>query len=373
MRVVHLAVAGDIGGAERLLVDLAQQEDLTGASHHVLLLTPNPRLRDYFAAQGVSLTYRAAREHPLTFLRQSLLERDARWVADQCRTAGADLLHLHTLGSHVLGVRAARLAKIPTVRTEHHFAYYTDWSARPFARWALLRTNRIVAISEFIAQRVLGMFPWAAPRMVTVRNGVNATRFVPSRNAVAGERHGPLRALIACRLEPWKGVDLAVRAMAQLEARRPGAMRLTIAGEGSQRPSLETLVRQLGLARAIDFVGRRQDMPATFAECELSVSASEEEPLGLSVLESMACARPVVAFREGGIPELLRDGDTGFFATAHSASALADALERAIDARDELVAMGRRARAFVEREGNLEAMCEGYREVYREVRGLPPL
>jgi glycosyltransferase involved in cell wall biosynthesis len=272
----------------------------------------------------------------------------------------ADVAHMHTLGSHVLGVRAAMRAKVRTLRTEHHYAHYRDPSASAFTRWALRRTESVVAISTFVRRELLSEAPDVAPRLRVVRNGVDADAF--SFASGPAEPKGPVGFAMACRLEAWKGVDLAIAALREV----PNAT-LTVAGEGSQRASLEALAAKHGLRERVTFLGRSEDVAAVFAAAECTINASEKEPLGLSVLESLAVGRPVVAFAEGGIPEIVTDGETGFLAAPRSVSALASAMRRAVDARGALPAMGAGGRAFVERECTVARMCAGYKLAYAEL------
>lgn len=356
-----MVVAGDIGGAERLLVDLATRGPATGAEHTVALFTPNPKLRAYFERHGLELLDRGpVRENPLAYLWRSLGPRDAAWLAEAMRRRGTHIAHMHTLGSHVLGVRAARRAGVRTLRTEHHYVHYDDPSAAVFTRWAVQRTQSIVAISEFVRAQLAEKVPSATPRVRVVRNGVDASAFAAAPHP--GATSGPLRIAMACRLEAWKGVDLAVSALGEA----PDAT-LTVAGEGTERPRLERLARERGVGDRVRFLGRSEDVRQVFADAECTVNASEQEPLGLSVLESLAVGRPVVAFAEGGIPEIVEDGVTGFLASPRSAAALAGAIRRAGAARGRLAAMGAAGRAFVDAGCTVERMCAGYAAAYAEL------
>ncbi len=356
-----MVVAGDIGGAERLLVDLATRGRETGAEHAVALFTPNPNLRAYFEGHGLELVDRGpVRENPLAYLWRSLGPRDVAWLAEAMRRRGTHIAHMHTLGSHVLGVRAARRAGARTLRTEHHYVHYEDPSAAAFTRWAVHRTESVVAISDFVRRKLAEEAPSATARVRVVRNGVDtgAFAFAPS----GASPSGPLRVAMACRLEAWKGVHLAIGALAEV----PDAT-LTVAGEGSQREALERLARERGVGDRVHFLGRSEDVRRVFADAECTVNASEQEPLGLSVLESLSVGRPVVAFAEGGIPEVVDDGVTGFLATPRSEGALARALRHAADARSRLPAMGAAGRAFVDADCSVERMCAGYAAAYAEL------
>ena len=110
-RVLHVVVAGDIGGAERLLVDLASRPSQSGVEHSVALMTPNPKLREYLTKSGLRVIDRGpVRENPIAYLWRSLGPRDTAWLAEVIAREGARIAHLHTFQSHVVGTRAARHA-----------------------------------------------------------------------------------------------------------------------------------------------------------------------------------------------------------------------------------------------------------------------
>src|SRR5690242_13843003 len=106
--VVHVVVAGEIGGAERMLVDLAAPEAAT-RPHAVALFTPNDRLRGLFRDAGLTIEDRGpVREGPLPFLASTLGRSDVAWLEGVLARRGARIVHLHTFASQVLGTRAAK-------------------------------------------------------------------------------------------------------------------------------------------------------------------------------------------------------------------------------------------------------------------------
>jgi glycosyltransferase involved in cell wall biosynthesis len=356
-----VVVAGDIGGAERLLVDLATRPKETGAEHAVAIMTPNRKLYAMFERAGLRLFDRGSvRENPLAYLWRSLGPADVAWLTGVMREAHATIAHLHTLGSHVVGTRAARRAGIPILRTEHHIQYFLDPSSAPFTRWSLARADVAVAISRYVAEEIARIAPRQAKKLRVVRNGVDATYFHPRAPSSDGSR--PFTFAIACRLEPWKGVVLVLEALA-----RATELRLEVIGDGSHRAHLEHRARELGVASRARFLGFQSDPRNAVASADAVVSASKDEPLGLSVLEALAMARPVVAFASGGIPEIVQDGETGWLAKERSAEALAQAMREAATDRERARAFGEAGRAFVEKECRVEAMCAGYRAVYEEL------
>lgn len=359
IRVVHVVVAGDIGGAERLLVDLASRPSETGASHAVALLTPNPNLKAMFEAAGLSVYDGGPiRENPVAYLARSFGFRAVAWVASVIEREQAQVAHLHTFGSHVVGTRAALRAGVRILRTEHHVQYFVDPSTSPFTRWSLRRAHGSVAISRYVSDFVAKTMPGVAAKMRVIRNGVDTARFVPL--SPPSER-APFTFAVVSRLERWKRID---RILSSLEA--VPAARLLVVGDGSERPALERLAAQLGISARVAFRGYEKDPRSALGEAHVCVNASDDEPLGLAVLEAMASARPVIAFAGGAMPELIADG-RGWLVGERTTEALARAMRDAASHRARAARMGLAARAFVEAECRVEQMCRSYGAIYRDL------
>jgi glycosyltransferase involved in cell wall biosynthesis len=352
---MHVVVGGDIGGAERVVADLATRSEQTGAEHQVALITPNRALASYFAKAGVRVHDRGpARENPLTYLYRSLGPADVAWLSERLAGDAIDVVHTHTFGSHVLGTRAARRTRRPQLRTEHHVMHYFDTSSSPFTRWAAARTDRFVAVSEYVKRVLAKAAPRVTDRMTVVRNGVDTAYFSPRERG-----DGDFCLGLVCRLTGWKRVHLAIEAAAL------SGVELVIIGDGEERKRLEALARARG-AR-VRFVGFQIDPRAFVATCDAILSTAESEPLGLSVLEALAMGRPVIAFATGGIPEIVEDEVTGMLVREATAAALARVIDRARRDRSSLVRMGASARRFVVEHCSIDRMCQGYAAAYEAV------
>ena len=354
-----MVVAGDIGGAERLLVDLASRPAETGAEHTVALLTPNEKLKAMFERAGLSV-HDGGRisENPIAYLARSLGRRAVSWIESVLRRERAQVAHLHTLGSHVVGTRAAMRAGARIVRTEHHVQYFIDRSSAPFTRWSLRRVHRAVAISRYVSDFVAKTIPEAAAKLRVIRNGVDSRHF-SAQPPLRGD--APFTFAVVSRLERWKRVDRVLEALVTV----PDA-RLTVVGEGSERSALERLAAQLGVAERVAFRGYESDPRSSIAAANACVNASDDEPLGLSVLEAMASARPVIAYAGGAMPELLAP-ERGWLVTDRTVDGLARAMRGASSDRARVEQMGLAARAFVEAECSIERMCEEYGAIYEEL------
>jgi glycosyltransferase involved in cell wall biosynthesis len=154
----------------------------------------------------------------------------------------------------------------------------------------------------------------------------------------------------AGRLVRQKGVDILLAAMALLAGRFP-SLRLSIAGEGDERPALEAEAARLGLAGRIDFVGRlAHDAIYPFlARADLVVVPSRIEPFGLVALEAAQVGRAVVASAVDGLPEVIAHGESGLLVAPEDPPALADAIAVLLDdpARARPLGAAARQRAAV--------------------------
>ena len=359
LKVVHVIVAGQIGGAERFLVNLASRPDASGADHCLALMTPNPNLRAFFLDAGVRVCDRGpVQENPLAYLWRSFGPSDITWLGRVLQEEKADLLHAHTFGSHILAVRSGLRHGLPVIRTEHGVRHYRDPSCALFRHWALRNTTRIVAVSSFVARTIGKIAPDARSKTTVVLNGIDVARFQPTPPPA----RGPFTVVTVCRLEPVKRIALAIEAVAQVPE-----VRFDIVGDGVERPKLEGLVRARGIASRVRFLGHQSDPRPAIAAGHAFINSTREEGLPLAVLEAAAMQRPAIGFASGGVPEIVQDGHTGWLAKEDTVASLAAALKEAAADPSQVEQFGRNARHLAEAKFGLDSMCEGYGAVYRDV------
>ena len=364
MKIGHVVVAGEIGGAERMLVTLAKSAE-TAAEHEIFLLTPSRPLYQIFRDADLCVHDRGTvKENPVAFVWRQLGPLDTAWLTRELQHAKVDVVHVHTLGSQVLGTRAARACDLPVVRTEHSTRVLDDPTAWPFARWSLARAAASVAVSAHVGERVRKKAPWAAKKVSVIPNGVDTDKFVLAPPLPAGK---PLTLLFLGRLEPRKGADLALKALARV----PG-VRLLLCGDGEERADIARLVSDLGLDARVELRGHVDDPAKVIPEAHAILASSRAEGLGIAFLEAMAMGRPVVGLATGGIREIT-DPDTSLVGAPSREvdAARVDQLAAHIrDAKENLATLpelGGRARAKVLASYSRASMAAGYAEIYRNV------
>lgn len=362
--IVHVVAAGEVGGAERMLVRLANPPppDAGGGPrrpHLVVLWTDDRALGALFAEAGIAVATPPAGSGPrLTARLRATGGPDVRWLAAYLARVGAGAIHLHTFASHVLGTRAGLRAGVPVVRTEHSRRVYDNWLCRPFSSWSLRRAAHVVTVSEQLRRVIAQRFPALRAPVTVIGNGVRLPPWLPVPPVSAGA--GWLRLSLVARLEPRKAVDLALRAVARV----PHTC-LDIVGDGPLRADLERLSSALGLGQRVRFWGYRSDPDSVVRATDIALCSSRTEGMPLGLLEAMALGRPVVAVPVGGVPEIVTDGDSGWLAATATLDGLTAALAAACAAgRSEVCRRGEQARLSVESRFTDARMRQAYEAVY---------
>jgi len=180
----------------------------------------------------------------------------------------------------------------------------------------------VMTCSESCRREAVNLYPFLAGRCSVAQNALKQ-----SFPAVSRLSFDPPRLLYVGRLSREKGVDVAIAAMPAVLERAPGA-RLKVAGEGPLSLVLRDLAVQYGVTHAVEFLGfvAHDEVPRLLSTASIVVVPSRSEGFSMVALEAAQAARPVVAARVGGIPEVVVDGETGLLVATESPVALASAI-----------------------------------------------
>jgi glycosyltransferase involved in cell wall biosynthesis len=245
---------------------------------------------------------------------------------------------------------------------------FTRW------KWNHGSVRRIVCVSNAIADVIRPALSDPA-RLRVVHSGVDLARFPPgpAEGRLRREFAVPAGARIVgnvAALAPHKDYPTFVETAARVLARGVDARFFAI-GEGSERGAIEAHLRRRGLEGKVILTGFRTDVARLLPELEVLLFPSSTEGLGTTVLDAFACSVPVVATRAGGIPELVRDGESGLLAPVGDADGLADRVVRILSdpaLRARIVEGGlRRAEDFTVAR-TAERILDVYREALAEGR-----
>jgi len=307
--------------------------------------------------------------------------RMARRVA---RDIDATLVHGHWVipGGAMAAWAAGSRPLVVSLHGSDVYVAERHWPARVAARRTLHRARAIVACSDDLRQRAIGL--GADPsRIETVPYGVDTGRFAPDPGARTRIRaaHGladdDAVVFAIGRFVRKKGFEYLVEAIAQLKTRVPN-LQLVLAGWGDCEPSLRSLATQLGVSDRVRFPGviPHDVVPDWLAAADVIAVPSVRDDAGNVdglpnvVLEGLASGTPVVATTAGGIGSVIADGATGLLVPERDVTALADAIARLLGDASLRRELGQDARAAMERTGTWSQVIDRYEAAYaRAVAG----
>lgn len=296
------------------------------------------------------------------------LRRLRNWL----RRERIELLHTHCPRDYYLAAAATVGLDIRCVGTRHQLRPLAEpWAKRPFLR----RFAAMIAVSEAVRRSFLAARLMPDARVVTIHNGIDTSRRLPSRDGLR-VRAGldPMTLVIGFvgRLAPEKGLETLIEAAGRLKSAGRTPARLFIVGH-DPRPHrdyaghLRRLVSTSGLEECVHFFGYVEEAATAAADFDIHVVSSHAEPFGLVTLEGMALGHPVVATATGGTGEIIRDGEDGLLVPPADAVALADRLGRLLDDEPLRRRLGRRARQRVEEAFSEERMLNRVAGLYERV------
>lgn len=331
------------GGGERTAASLAQL--LPADRYEVWVVTGR-----YAGGDPIRRVLEANAHHFHLDRRGRLGLRGLLRLRTLIRRERIDVLHAHMFGSNVWGTLVGRLAGVPVVIAhEHSWSYEGQPVRRLFDHLIARMADAFVAVSqadrrmmrsvERVPDDKIHVIPsgWWPPPPGPVAD-VRAELGLPADAVVVGT---------VAVLRPVKRLELLIEAFARVAAAEPRA-RLVLGGDGRARKQLEAQVADLGLGERVHFLGMRQDVVAIWRAIDVGVMTSDREGSPIAAMEAMAQGVPMVATDVGGMPEVVRDGETGVLVPAGDVAAIADHVLALVRDGDRRRAMGAAARAHVQ-------------------------
>lgn len=365
--LVFVLWSGTTGGAESFTAALCRQLRAAGVGASILFVCDAGLLARRLEQDGVP-------HRSLGLRRGRHVVRVPRRLARLAAELGPDGAVLSSPGYLAGALRAGgyrnRIAAI-----NHGRLLQQD--SLPFAARVLRRADRLsgmwaldieVAVSAHMHARLL-QERFRARNVVRIYNGVDVGEFIP-RPTFRARR--PFTIGAAGRLIEGKGINDILKAFSLL-TRREGGANLRIAGDGPRRAALQDYAASLGIQESVTFEGWVKDMPSFWNACDLAVvpPGSWVEAFGMVAVEAMACGRPVVASRNGALPEIVHDSKTGLLFEPGDIAALAAALDRYRLDEALRLAHGRNARIRCESLFSLERCAHDYLSLFASTRAAP--
>ncbi len=300
----------------------------------------------------------------------------AATIHDTARREGLDVVHVHYAIPHATSAWIARemlAGAAPPLVTTLHGTDVTLVGTLPtfheITRFSILRSQAVTAVSGFLRDMTVRDFRIPADRIRVIPNFVDTTQFRPRRDALPRRVFAADHQKIVMHVSNFRPVK-RVRDVIEVFAgiRRDLPARLVMVGDGPDRTRAADRARELGLERHVVFLGKHASVEEILGCADLFVLTSESESFGLAALEAMACGVPVVAYRAGGLPEVVTDGENGLLVTP-------GAVAEAAEAGSELLADPAHWRRFSEAGRRAaterfatERVLPRYESLYRELQ-----
>lgn len=371
MHVVHGVLSLELGGLERLVLDLIRSGRDKGYRNSVVCIDRPGLLAETAASLGAEV-------HCLGNEAERALATDrARELFERIKP---DVLHTHQIGALWHLGRAVGRAQIAIVHTEHsdHASMARGWRGKLRSRWwwhaAGKLSDSFCCVSEDIARSVRRWGTVRRNKVHVIPNGVDMAVYASSAQRT------PVRELLGIpstarvvgtvgRLNEVKRQDLLLRTFARLHATHPDAW-LLLVGDGPERGRLERLTEELGISDRTRFAGYQSRTQDYLSAMDVFALSSRHEGLPLALLEAWASGLPVVSSAVGGIPKVVEHGRTGLLFESGDEAALAAAIARLLDQESLRTAIAAAGKAEVLSRYSLQRMADEYERRYRAARAV---
>jgi glycosyltransferase involved in cell wall biosynthesis len=356
MKIVQLLPSLDIGGVERLAVDLARQQKAEGHKPSIYCTSHPGQLAPEAEAADVPVH---------SFGKTTGFSLRLIWdLASRLRVDRPDVLHAHNALVLHYGIAAARLARVPVVvNTRHGGNMNWDPHCEHIWRHAVRWADAVVFISEGVREYYITRDRLSRRNTSVIYNGIDLEKFsAHPAHPAASLPH--FRVGCVGRLVPAKDHVTLIRAFASVTAVMPAA-ELHILGDGPCRAAIAHTAESLGIANRVFLHGAGYDVAGFLSALDLFVLSSIDEGLPISLMEAMAAGLPVVSTRLPGLTELAPESVVAGYCAPGQPESLAEHIRSAANRRD-LPALGEAARRWAQKFGIREAWRQ-YQAVFEAI------
>jgi glycosyltransferase involved in cell wall biosynthesis len=358
LRVMFLNTTLEVGGAETLLVNLVRGMDRDRIAPEICCLKAKGELGELLTADAPVFSDLLGHKFDLRILgRLKRLFRERR--IDAVVTVGA--------GDKMFwGRLAAWRAGVPVIFSALHSTGWPDGVGR-LNRLLTPLTDMFIAVAAPHGRHLVEREGFPESKVCVIPNGVDVDRFCARpadlclRRRLGVPADAPLAGILAA-LRPEKNHEMFLRVAARVRREVPSAHFLVI-GDGPERAKLERIAAELTIADAVHFLGMRPDVPELLNLMDMLLLTSRNEANPVSILEALACGKPVVATRVGSVPESVLDGQVGYLVEPESADAMARRVIELFRDPNLAQALGAAGRQHVVDNWSLDRMVAGYEDL----------
>ncbi len=358
LRLMFVITSMPVGGMETLLVELIRRLDRSRFEPELCCLK-YPDVLGESLAEEIPV-HAGLLKHKYDFAvlwRLKRLLRERR--IDAVVTIGA--------GDKMFwGRLAGRLAGVPVICSALHSTGMPD-RVEFLNRLLAPITDTFIGVAETQGRYLAEKEGCPAAKVRVIPNGVDVEKFHPRWPIASLQREfclpsdSPVAGIVAA-LRPEKNHELFLQAAKLVHDALP-AVRFLVVGDGPRRAELERFARELGLNEAVRFTGARSDVPEVLSLVDVVLLTSQMEANPASILEAMACEKPVVATCVGSLAETVLDGRTGYLVPPGDAYELARRTLDLLCHPDHAAMLGRAGREHVIAHWSVDRMVKGYEDL----------
>ena len=352
MKILYVITGLGLGGAEKVVCDLADQMILKGHDVKIVYLTGSVLVKPI--SPRVELL-------PLYLNSASSVFSASRKYKKIIRDFFPDVVHSHMIHANIF-------ARLNHLSFKYIRLICTAHNSNEGGRVRMLAykltnflSNLNTNVSQEASESLISKGAFNKNNLITVYNGIDLNKFNFFNKDI---KSNELKLLSVGRFNEQKDYPNLLRAIATFhESLKQKKCMLSIAGDGELRPQIEELIEHLGLKNKVTLLGRRNDIPQLMQEADFFILPSAYEGFGLVVAEAMACGAFVIATNSGGVAEVM--GDTGILVPPQNSEALAEAIKKAVSKKTSQIQENNlKARQRVEELFSLEASVNKWLALY---------
>lgn len=354
MKILYIITGLGLGGAEKVVCDLADQMILKGHDVKIVYLTGSVLVKP--VSSRVELL-------PLHLNSASNIFSASRKYKKIIRDFSPDVVHSHMIHANIF----ARLNHLSFKYVRLICTAHNSNEGGKLRMMAYRLTNFLsdfnTNVSKEATESLISKGAFNHKNLATVYNGIDLSKFIFLNKDINSNE---LSFLSVGRFNAQKDYPNLLHAIA-IFRQNPQHKEyiLKIAGDGELRPQIEELIEHLGLKNNVTLLGRRNDIPQLMQEADFFILPSAYEGFGLVVAEAMACGAFVIATNSGGVAEVM--GDTGILVPPQDSKALAEAIKQAVSKTPlEIQENNLKARQRVEELFSLENSVQNWLELYEQ-------
>lgn len=358
-KVLHVINNLKIGGAEKILTlllkELAKRPDLE--LHLILLEGGGPLVKELPKEVATKIfTYRLFWPKGLSLLVPRF--RFSLW--NYVRQIQPDIIHGHLFQGEDFAKVLGMVFKKPVVVTTHDTMVWAGRRSRLLNRFLV----KGVAVSKPVAKYLRAEYQLPAKKVTVIPNAIDAKLF-----SQAGKKFNPQKPVFIYigRLLKLKGIEDAIKGLARLQKDCP-KLEFLVYGKAVFPEYLRELKKLVADNQwsFVKFMGPTNDVPRALAKADIFISPSETEGFGMSVLEAAVAGKPVIATKVGAIPEIIKDGVSGFLVEYNQPEQIYQVAKKILD-KNLVASFGRQAQKQANQRYDLPTISEQYYQLYQEI------